>query len=190
MSNIIDKPELQSPAQKYLFGSVTLGLWFIYLYMWLPLISVLAWLLGAQLFYERVIERGGLHLLAHDLRRYGEVIVVMVAVYLGWALVNYYRFRTSRRSTQLHAVDISMLAKHFNVDEADVNRLQWSRVLELTHDDEGNVLYVRPVAVRSRQHPAPVTRLWPRRGARRGGASGPGGRHGMSAHGRRRLAIR
>jgi hypothetical protein len=115
---------------------------------------------------------------------------MMVVVYLGWALMNYYRFRKSRRSTQLHAVDTAMLARHFHVDEADVNRMQKSRVIELMHDEEGNVIAVRPLAVRSRLHPAPAIRLWPRRGQNRGGTLGPGGRHGMSPGRRRSIALR
>lgn len=172
---IIDRPDLQSMTQKYGFGSLTLLLWVVYLYLWIPFISVMAWLIGAHLFHHHVIERGGLRQLALDLRQYGLVVGVMVAVYLAWAVSNYLRFRHTRRLGNAPEVTLAMLAGHFNVDEAEVERLQALRICEISHDEDGNVVAMRPVVLRSRLRPAGVVRQWPRRG--RAGpnvARGPG----------------
>jgi biofilm PGA synthesis protein PgaD len=183
---VIDRPELQTVAQRYGFGSVTLMLWLAYLYLWLPIISVIAWLLGARLFYHHIIERGGLGMLASDLQRYGLIIVAMVSVFLGWALINLYRFRNSRRNTRIVAVTTEMLARHYHIDEADVQRMQASQVTEISHDEDGNIVATRPVAVRSRAKPAPAIRLWPRRGPRGGAYTGAPTRGGGAGHSRRR----
>lgn len=172
---IIDRPDLQSMTQKYGFGSLTLLLWVVYLYLWIPFLSVIAWLIGVHLFYHHVIERGGLRQLALDLRQYGLVVGIMVTVYLAWAVMNYLRFRRTRRLGNAPEVSRSMLARHFNVEEADVERLQSLRICELVHDDDGNVVAMRPVVLRSRSKPLGVVRQWPRRG--RGGPDftrGPG----------------
>lgn len=161
---IIDRPDLQSLTQKYGFGSLTLLLWVAYLYLWIPFISVVAWLVGAQLFHHHIIERGGLRQLALDLRQYAVVVGVMVAVYLAWAVSNYLRFRRTRRLGNVPAVTIPMLARHFRVDEAEVERLQSLRVCEMSHDEQGNIVAMRPVVLRSRLRPLGVARQWPRRG--------------------------
>jgi len=161
---IIDRPDLQSLTQKYGFGSLTLLLWVAYLYLWIPFISVVAWLVGAQLFHHHIIERGGLRQLALDLRQYAVVVGVMVAVYLAWAVSNYLRFRRTRRLGNVPAVTIPMLARHFRVDEAEVERLQSLRVCEMSHDEQGNIVAMRPVVLRSRLRPLGVVRQWPRRG--------------------------
>jgi biofilm PGA synthesis protein PgaD len=185
-SLIIDRPELQTIAQRYGFGSVTVLLWLGYLYLWLPFVSLVAWLFGAHLFYHHVIERGGLGMLVADLQRYGVVVVGMVSVYLGWALVNLYRFRHSRRNTRLVAVTTEMLARHFHLDEAEVQRMQLTQVTEVSHDESGNIVATRPIAVRSRARPAPAIRLWPRRGPRGGTYSGAPTRGGGAFSSRRR----
>lgn len=161
---IIDRPDLQSMTQKYGFGSLTLLLWVVYLYLWIPFISVVAWLVGVHLFHFHIIERGGLRQLALDLRQYAVVVGLMVAVYLAWAVSNYLRFRRTRRLGNAPAVTIPMLARHFHVDDAAVERLQSLRVCEMSHDEEGNIVAIRPIVLRSRLRPVGVARQWPRRG--------------------------
>jgi len=161
---IIDRPDLQSMTQKYGFGSLTLLLWVAYLYLWIPLVSVMAWVIGVHLFHHHVIERGGLRQLALDLRQYGVVVCVMVAVYLAWAVSNYLRFRHTRRLGNAPEVTRAMLAGHFNVEEAEVERLQSLRICEMSHDEQGNVVAMRAVVLRSRLRPVGVVRRWPRRG--------------------------
>lgn len=172
---IIDRPDLQSMTQKYGFGSLTLLLWVIYLYLWIPFISVLAWLTGVHLFHHHIIERGGLRQLAIDLRQYGMVVGVMVTVYLAWAVINYLRFRRTRRLGNVPAVTSTMLAAHFRVDVAEVEQLQSLRICEFSHDEDGNIVAMRPVVLRGRPGPAGAARPWPRR--RRAGPNltrGPG----------------
>ncbi|MCG3200528.1 MAG: hypothetical protein NFCOHLIN_00383 [Gammaproteobacteria bacterium] len=162
-------------TQKYGFGSLTLLLWVVYLYLWIPFISVMAWLTGVHLFRHHIIERGGLRQLAIDLRQYGIVIGVMVAVYLGWAVTNYLRFRRTRRLGSAPEVTGTMLAAHFRVDLAAVEQLQSLRICEMSHDEDGNIVAMRPVVLRGRPRPAGAAHRWPRRrGAAPNLTRGPG----------------
>ena len=159
---IINRPDLQSFRQKYGYSSITVLLWAAYIYMWLPLISLAAWFFGVHLFYEHVVERGGYQAFLSDIRRYAVVIAVLVGVYVSWAIINYLRFRNSRRRSGPRTVSAEALAHHFRIGQNEVAILQAAKVVELRHDEGGNVIAIRPIAVRTRSHADPAPG-WPRR---------------------------
>ena len=49
---IIERPELQSIVQRYGYVSVTVVCWFLWLYLFVPLLSLGGWFLGGSLVYD------------------------------------------------------------------------------------------------------------------------------------------
>jgi poly-beta-1,6-N-acetyl-D-glucosamine biosynthesis protein PgaD len=96
---IIDRPELQSKSKRAIFGVLTAGLWSFYLYLLLPLASLLAWWLGFVVVYEELVMRRGWEALLEIIGVYGAIVLAMGLVQVGWALGNWLRFygRRDRR---------------------------------------------------------------------------------------------
>jgi poly-beta-1,6-N-acetyl-D-glucosamine biosynthesis protein PgaD len=96
---IIDRPELQSKSKRALFGVLTAGLWSFYLYLLLPLASLLAWWLGFVVVYEEMVMLRGWEKLLGLLGVYGAIVLAMGLAQVGWALTNWLRFygRRDRR---------------------------------------------------------------------------------------------
>ena len=47
-SLLIQKPQAQPPLQRTVFGVITAMFWAIYVYLWMPLLTLLLWLLGLR----------------------------------------------------------------------------------------------------------------------------------------------
>ena len=95
-SIIIDRPELQSKGKRAIFGVLTAGLWTFYLYLLLPLASLLAWWLGFVVVYEEMVMRRGWETLLGLIGVYGAIVLAMGLVQVGWALTSWLRFHGRR----------------------------------------------------------------------------------------------
>ena len=95
-SIIIDRPELQSKGKRAIFGVLTAGLWTFYLYLLLPLASLLAWWLGFVVVYEEMAMRRGWETLLGLIGVYGAIVLTMGLVQVGWALTSWLRFHGTR----------------------------------------------------------------------------------------------
>ena len=89
---IIDRPELQSKGKRAIFGVLTAGLWSFYLYLLLPLASLLAWGLGLTAVYEELVMRRGWEALLGLIGVYSAIVLTMGLVQVSWALGNWMRF--------------------------------------------------------------------------------------------------
>jgi biofilm PGA synthesis protein PgaD len=93
---IIDRPELQSKGKRAIFGMLTAGLWSFYLYLLLPLASLLAWGLGFTAVYEELVMRRGWEALLGLIGVYSAIVLTMGLVQVSWALGNWMRFYGGR----------------------------------------------------------------------------------------------
>jgi len=96
---IIDRPELQSKSKRAVYGVLTAALWSFYLYLLLPLATLLAWWLGFTAVYEEMVMRRGWEALLELIGVYGSIVLAMGLAQVGWALINWLRFygRRDRR---------------------------------------------------------------------------------------------
>ncbi len=89
---IIDRPELQSKSKRAVYGVLTAALWSFYLYLLLPLATLLAWWLGFTAVYEEMVMRRGWEALLELIGVYGSIVLAMGLAQVGWALGNWLRF--------------------------------------------------------------------------------------------------
>lgn len=139
---IFERPDLQGLRQLYGFGFITLLFWALWFYLWLPLVSLIAWAFGFQLFYEQMIVLGGYHSLLSLLVDYGLTILAIAALLIGWALYNLIRFRNHERRRAAAPVTKAQLAQDFNVDVNSLNNWQSARRLRVHHDPHGQIVQI------------------------------------------------
>lgn len=75
--------------------------WGLWAYFITPLLSIVLWYLGYEVFVEEMFELGGFEALREKLRDYGLVILAMAVVTLSWVFYNRLRYGGSH-NTRTH----------------------------------------------------------------------------------------
>jgi len=142
--SIINRPDLQTFQQKYGQGFLTVFFWILFFFFMRPLIGLVGWFFGYQLFTDVMIVQGGYHALLELLGIYFSIIVLMGLVLEGWSLYNLLRYgRRERRVHQPAPLSILEQARHFGIDPEHLAIWQTARRLVLEHDDHGHLIGVR-----------------------------------------------
>lgn len=93
---VISLPGLQHRVKRTLYGVVTLLAWVVYAYLWLPLITLLLWVVGVRLSYiELYLQQQRLD--AALLVTLPLLLLACATVLIGWAEYNRFRFRGHER---------------------------------------------------------------------------------------------
>ncbi|MFU8815202.1 MAG: poly-beta-1,6-N-acetyl-D-glucosamine biosynthesis protein PgaD [Pseudomonadales bacterium] len=124
---IIERPELQTRAQRFGWASVTLACWVLWLYLFVPLLSLVAWVLGATLVYQVMLQNLELRELLRLLSHYGGGILLLSAVYLLWAVASYLRFRGLDRRQAPPPASLEQLAASHRLSTLALHRLRAAR---------------------------------------------------------------
>lgn len=133
----IDAPELLTRRQRTLGALITAIMWGAYAYLWLPLVSLLAWLLGFEFAYEVMVRAGGASALRTALLWYSVMLVDVVLTVSIWSLLNKWRFAGHNRRTAHSAVADESMADYFGVTLDELARLRAARHVELEIDGLG-----------------------------------------------------
>lgn len=136
---IIHNPNLQTLRQRYAYAALTLAFWILWFYLWTPLITLVAWLLGADRFYDTMIGRGGIDMLMSMLGLFGLVILSMGTVFGGWALYNRWRVRGRDKRRGSPAVSDAELGEYFTLTPEQLALLRDSRRAVVAHDADGRI---------------------------------------------------
>ncbi|MES2547554.1 MAG: poly-beta-1,6-N-acetyl-D-glucosamine biosynthesis protein PgaD [Pseudomonadota bacterium] len=136
---IIEKPELQSAMHRYGWGLVTFAFWSIYVYLWLPLITLLAWWAGVYLFNIHMVKLQGYDGLLSKLALYSFVIVSLSALLIGWANIERLRFQGVKRRLGRAEISAGQVAHHYKLQESHLVEFRQKKSLEVHFSDEGHI---------------------------------------------------
>lgn len=140
---IIESPDLQTLRQRYTYAALTLFFWIFWFYLWIPVISLIAWLLGIETFYDQMVVQSGLEALRELLDFYITVILALGVSLTGWALYNQIRFRGKERRTLQPNVGKKEVAQFFELEPALTARLQQAKYIELGHNEQGQLVTIK-----------------------------------------------
>ena len=139
-SLIIDRPELQTPQQRYIFSMLTLVFWIIWFYLWLPLLSLFAWLLGFEYFYENMIRLNGLEGLLDLIGWYGLVIGASALLLVFWSAYNLSRFQGKNKRTTSIRVTEEQMAEFFHIDKSGLQICHHEKRIVFEFGQDGSIL--------------------------------------------------
>ena len=131
---IIERGHLQTGPQRWGYRSLTVICWLLWLYLFMPLLSVIAWVAGLTLVYEVLLQDLLLADLWRLLARYGSGIGVLTSVYLLWAITSYLRFRGVERRKAVEQVSDLQLAESHQLQMAELKTLKQADRLVLDPD--------------------------------------------------------
>ena len=149
----INVPELLSRRRRLSDAFVTGLMWVVYTYLWAPLVSLIAWLLGFEFAYDVMIRSGGIHGLMRVLFWYGLMLGCIIIVVTGWSLLNRLRFSGRERREGAATVDDHELAGTFGVELSALRELRNARVSSLSLDADGNIQRIAALEPLQRERP-------------------------------------
>lgn len=131
---IIERPDLQTQLQRYGYLSVTLICWLLWLYLFVPLLSLVAWALGATLIYQTLLQGLQVEDLVQIAIRYGAGILMLCGVFVAWAASSYLRFRDVDRRRQPVPVDDERLRRSHHLSADELTTLRGAQRLVIPAD--------------------------------------------------------
>jgi biofilm PGA synthesis protein PgaD len=133
---VIQRPERQSTAQKAVFGLVTVTLWVVWAFLWLPLVTLGAWAYGirdalTQLHLMDPITDGG------DIHVVLLVAVATAFIFTAWSSYNYVRFVGKQKRRGNSPVGVAETAAKIGAHTDEAMRLQATRRAVVSVADDG-----------------------------------------------------
>lgn len=141
----IYRPELQGRYQRGLYAVLSVLGWVIWLYLFVPLFTLVGWMFGYHRLDRFVLSNPRES--AYTLTLYMIVIALAGAALVLWAIYNLLRFRGKERRTQPHNVTEDALAAEFHIKSLELWRLQRSRIARIHCDDGGNISEIKYVSL-------------------------------------------
>jgi biofilm PGA synthesis protein PgaD len=133
----IDSPELLSAKERARDTLMTAGMWGAYLYLWVPLVSLGAWLLGFEFAYDVMVRAGGAADLVHVLVFFVMTIASTLSIVAVWSYSNRRRYRGRNRRHMRPEVADEAVAGYFGVDERGLQTVRTARRVEIDFAADG-----------------------------------------------------
>jgi biofilm PGA synthesis protein PgaD len=135
----IEAPELLTGSERTRDTIATAAMWLFYLYLWVPLLSLVAWLLGLELAYDVMIRSGGARDLGGILVVYGVIVAIIFCAVTAWSLMNRYRFGHLARRRAMEPVSDEAMADYFGVGTRELPAMRAAKRIVVAFDDEGRL---------------------------------------------------
>ncbi|MFC3653940.1 poly-beta-1,6-N-acetyl-D-glucosamine biosynthesis protein PgaD [Dyella humi] len=134
---IINRPHRQAPLQRTLFAVITMVAWTLWISLWLPVLTLIAWLLGMEDAYRQLGLMHPLHA-ANDLSIVVTVAVVCTLSMGSWSQYNRIRFAGKQRRRGNRHLDITEMAPALASSVETARRLRSGRrsVIHFAHDGQ------------------------------------------------------
>ena len=123
---------------------VTTALWFLYGYLWLPLVSFAAWYFGIDFAYERVIRAGGPDQLILLLLWFSIIFLIILLIVVTWSGVQYSRFTgDGERRNRAPLLDPAEERELWQIDSSMQQQIKAGQVLTISMDADLHDIKVR-----------------------------------------------
>ena len=132
---IINRPHRQPHLQRTLFALITMVAWTLWISLWLPVLTLIAWLLGLESAYEKLGLMHPAHA-ANDLSIVLSIALVCVLLMGSWSEYNRLRFAGKQRRRGNRVLDIEEMAPALaaSLDTARALRVRQRAVIQFGPD--------------------------------------------------------
>jgi biofilm PGA synthesis protein PgaD len=136
--------EFLTARQRAREAIITTALWFLYGYLWLPLVSFAAWYFGVDFAYERVIRAGGPDQLILLLLWFAIIFLIILLIVVTWSGVQYSRFTgDGERRNRAPLLDPAEEREMWQIDESVQQQIKAGQILTVSMDDDLRNIVVR-----------------------------------------------
>ena len=117
--------------------TITTLFWLAWIYLVMPLVSLLLWGLGIRLFVNEMLVRGGYEALLGEMGSYSLVVLAMLVTTLIWVYWNQRRYgRHEQRIQQPTPVSLAEIAATTGLSLGAIQAIRAKRCLRITFDDD------------------------------------------------------
>lgn len=136
----INAPQLLSRRRRVGDALVTGVMWAAYSYLWAPLISLFAWLLGFEFAYDVIVRAGGIHSLKEILVIYSMLVACIFVVVAAWSFANRLRYSGQHdRRKGAEPVSDAEIATYFDIDDDQLRVMRESQVVNVDLSELGAI---------------------------------------------------
>lgn len=135
---IIYRPDLQPAGRRALFSAITLFAWLVWLYLFLPLLSIAAWWFGITTFQEQMLDPVR-NAYLFTLTGYAIVVAIATLLIVGWSRYNEARFGGPDRRRPVAPVTDEMIQERFGLDAATIRQVRKAQIMQIELDRSGRL---------------------------------------------------
>ncbi len=121
---IIDNPKLRNLLRVIGELGFTTVMWLFWIYLLLPVLSILLWLLGIHFFYHEIIHQAGYKHLLTLFKNLGFTVLVVFITLRVWGYYNYLAFGKRNRRKAVRPAHPADLGKFFGLSTEEILSLQ------------------------------------------------------------------
>ena len=144
----INAPELLSGRDRTRDLIITAVMWSVYLYLWMPLISLFAWLFGFELAYDVMVRRGGAQHIGGVFLIYVLIVVAIFFTVTVWSMANLWRYGKLNRRHGAKPTSIEEMAEYFDIDSEIIEQLRLTPSVSIEFTADGHPVIKRYEAIR------------------------------------------
>ncbi|MEW6601588.1 MAG: poly-beta-1,6-N-acetyl-D-glucosamine biosynthesis protein PgaD [Nitrospirota bacterium] len=135
---IRDNPKLRSHLRNITELTFTGFVWGIWVYLLLPIVNIIMWIVGLRLIDQSVIEQLGYQEMLGLIGKMGWIVLIVFLILRLWGFYNYKRFGKRSRRKSSSPVTIGQLAAHFKFspEQVELMRSQKEIVWERTGEPD------------------------------------------------------
>lgn len=134
---IINHMPARRPRKRFASGALTAAAWTVYAWLWVPLITAVAWFIGVRTAYLRLYLNDN-EIDAFLLLALPVIALVCSVLLLGWAEYNRVRFSKADRRKRRVPIDDDEVRVALGASAALATKLREGRIVQLALDDNAN----------------------------------------------------
>lgn len=134
---IINHMPARRPRKRFASGALTAAAWAVYAWLWVPLITAVAWFIGVRTAYLRLYLNDN-DIDAFLLLALPVIALVCSVLLLGWAEYNRVRFSKADRRKRRVPIDDDEVRVALGASAALAKKLREGRIVQLALDDNAN----------------------------------------------------
>ena len=119
---------------------LTIIMWALYAYLWLPLISLIAWWLGIRFAYGLVERAGGPANLVHLLFWFGIFLLIIAIAVIGWSRIQMFMFKSGERRKRGPVLTKEQEIAYWEIDEQQFSAVRDGRNMLVDLDEDGRLV--------------------------------------------------
>ena len=132
---IIDKPAFKPFLRDVAEWSFTLSFWAFWVYLLLPVINMIAWLIAGQIIFKTVIVEAGYEEFFDILAKWGFAAITAIMVFVSWGYYNYWKYGLKNRRKTSSPVTLEETASFFKTTRETITCMQATKIMEITVDE-------------------------------------------------------
>lgn len=136
---LIDESLHLKKGQKLTAWGFTLFFWGVLLYLLQPILSLVAWWLNINLFYNHMIMLGGYQAFLDVVAFYLLVICILGGGLIIWARVNLWRFKNNNQREFCDHVNEKGIHEYFTINEQKLTYLQSVSHVYISLNQKGGI---------------------------------------------------